>query len=64
MDWLDTAQNHYAVAAQNTKMVGQEIGLFIDWLEVCVSKSNQANNISHVVQVALLICNIVLILDS
>ncbi len=40
VDWLDMAQNHYLVAAQNTKMVGQEIGLFIDWLEVCVSKSN------------------------
>ncbi|XP_016311900.1 lipoprotein lipase-like isoform X2 [Sinocyclocheilus anshuiensis] len=33
VDWLDTAQNHYVVAAQNTKMVGQETGLFIDWLE-------------------------------
>uniref|UniRef100_A0A8C1L323 Lipase domain-containing protein n=1 Tax=Cyprinus carpio TaxID=7962 RepID=A0A8C1L323_CYPCA len=33
VDWLDTAQNYYALAAQNTKMVGQEIGLFIDWLE-------------------------------
>lgn len=40
VDWLDTAQNHYVVAAQNTKMVGQEIGLFIDWLEVCVTKSD------------------------
>uniref|UniRef100_A0A8C1XFY7 PLAT domain-containing protein n=1 Tax=Cyprinus carpio TaxID=7962 RepID=A0A8C1XFY7_CYPCA len=34
VDWLDTAQNYYALAAQNTKMVGQEIGLFIDWLEL------------------------------
>ncbi|XP_050950891.1 lipoprotein lipase isoform X1 [Labeo rohita] len=33
VDWLDTAQNHYVVAAQNTKTVGQEVGLFIDWLE-------------------------------
>ncbi|XP_051551024.1 lipoprotein lipase [Myxocyprinus asiaticus] len=33
VDWLDTAQNHYVVAAQNTKMVGQEVGHFIDWLE-------------------------------
>lgn len=39
VDWLDTAQDHYVVAAQNTKIVGKEIGLFIDWLEVCVSKS-------------------------
>uniref|UniRef100_A0A8C2CMN0 PLAT domain-containing protein n=1 Tax=Cyprinus carpio TaxID=7962 RepID=A0A8C2CMN0_CYPCA len=27
------ANNYYVVAAKNTKMVGQEIGLFIDWLE-------------------------------
>uniref|UniRef100_A0A4W5RW94 Lipase domain-containing protein n=1 Tax=Hucho hucho TaxID=62062 RepID=A0A4W5RW94_9TELE len=33
VDWLYTAQNHYPVAAQNTKMVGQEIAHFIDWLE-------------------------------
>uniref|UniRef100_A0A6Q2Z4N7 triacylglycerol lipase n=1 Tax=Esox lucius TaxID=8010 RepID=A0A6Q2Z4N7_ESOLU len=33
VDWLYTAQNHYLVAAQNTKMVGQEIAHFIDWLE-------------------------------
>lgn len=40
VDWLETAQDHYVVAAQNTKIVGKEIGLFIDWLEVCVSKLN------------------------
>ena len=34
VDWLTTAQNHYVVAAQNTKMVGQEIARFIDWMEV------------------------------
>ncbi|KAG8003659.1 Lipoprotein lipase [Nibea albiflora] len=28
-----TAQNHYVVAAQNTKAVGQEIARFIDWIE-------------------------------
>ncbi|KAA0712172.1 Lipoprotein lipase [Triplophysa tibetana] len=33
VDWLETAQDHYVVAAQNTKIVGKEIGLFIDWLE-------------------------------
>ncbi|XP_041695627.1 lipoprotein lipase [Coregonus clupeaformis] len=33
VDWLYTAQNHYTVAAQNTKMVGEEIARFIDWLE-------------------------------
>lgn len=43
VDWLDTAQDHYVVAAQKTKMVGREIGLFIDWIEVGVSKSNLHN---------------------
>uniref|UniRef100_A0A8C8HM22 triacylglycerol lipase n=1 Tax=Oncorhynchus tshawytscha TaxID=74940 RepID=A0A8C8HM22_ONCTS len=33
VDWLHTAQNQYPVAAQDTKMVGQEIAHFIDWLE-------------------------------
>lgn len=34
VDWLDRAQNHYGVAAQNTQEVGLEVGHFIDWLEV------------------------------
>ncbi|XP_063057218.1 lipoprotein lipase [Engraulis encrasicolus] len=33
VDWLDTAQNHYVIAAQNTKSVGQDIARFIDWME-------------------------------
>ncbi|KAM9797221.1 lipoprotein lipase [Syngnathus typhle] len=33
VDWLSTAQNHYVVAAQNTKAVGQEVARFIDWIE-------------------------------
>ncbi|KAI4829125.1 hypothetical protein KUCAC02_023187 [Chaenocephalus aceratus] len=33
VDWLDSAQNHYVVAAQNTKEVGHEIARFIDWIE-------------------------------
>ncbi|XP_019752215.1 lipoprotein lipase [Hippocampus comes] len=33
VDWLRTAQNHYVVAAQNTKAVGQEVACFIDWIE-------------------------------
>nr|AKG97518.1 lipoprotein lipase [Larimichthys crocea] len=33
VDWLNSAQNHYVVAAQNTKVVGQEIARFIDWIE-------------------------------
>lgn len=34
VDWLTSAQNHYVVAAQRTKAVGQEIARFIDWIEV------------------------------
>ncbi|KAL2089813.1 hypothetical protein ACEWY4_014501 [Coilia grayii] len=33
VDWLDTAQNHYVIAAQNTKSVGQDVARFIDWME-------------------------------
>ncbi|KAF3690952.1 Lipoprotein lipase [Channa argus] len=33
VDWLSSAQNHYVVAAQNTKAVGQEVARFIDWIE-------------------------------
>ncbi|XP_036442371.1 lipoprotein lipase [Colossoma macropomum] len=33
VDWLDAAQNHYVVAAENTEKVGQEVGHFIDWIE-------------------------------
>lgn len=41
VDWLTLAQNHYVVAAQKTKAVGQEIARFIDWIEV------SAHNSSH-----------------
>lgn len=34
VDWLNSAQNHYVVAAQKTKAVGQDIARFIDWIEV------------------------------
>lgn len=37
VDWLSSAQNHYVVAAQKTKAVGQEIARFIDWIEVSAS---------------------------
>lgn len=37
VDWLNLAQNHYVVAAQNTQKVGQEVGRFIDWVEVCIT---------------------------
>uniref|UniRef100_A0A4W4GAZ5 Lipase domain-containing protein n=1 Tax=Electrophorus electricus TaxID=8005 RepID=A0A4W4GAZ5_ELEEL len=33
VDWLNTAQNHYALAAQSTQKVGQEVAHFIDWIE-------------------------------
>ncbi|KAG7230797.1 hypothetical protein INR49_019611 [Caranx melampygus] len=33
VDWLTSAQNHYVVAAQNTKAVGYEVARFIDWIE-------------------------------
>ncbi|KAJ0065170.1 hypothetical protein NL108_005657, partial [Boleophthalmus pectinirostris] len=33
VDWLNSAQNHYVVAAQKTKSVGQEVARFIDWME-------------------------------
>lgn len=41
VDWLSTAQNHYVIAAQNTKSVGQDIAHFIDWMEVCAILLNQ-----------------------
>lgn len=41
VDWLSSAQNHYVVAAQKTKAVGQEIARFIDWIEVSGIKSSR-----------------------
>lgn len=38
VDWLTSAQNHYLVAAQKAKAVGQEIARFIDWIEVSLLK--------------------------
>lgn len=43
VDWLTSAQNHYVVAAQNTKAVGYEIARFIDWIEVSGSKTSQVS---------------------
>lgn len=40
VDWLTSAQNHYVVAAQNTKTVGREIARFIDWIEVSGIKNS------------------------
>uniref|UniRef100_W5M792 triacylglycerol lipase n=1 Tax=Lepisosteus oculatus TaxID=7918 RepID=W5M792_LEPOC len=33
VDWLSMAHNHYPIAAKKTKLVGQDIGRFLDWLE-------------------------------
>ncbi|KAL6107884.1 uncharacterized protein ACO6RY_18559 [Pungitius sinensis] len=33
VDWLASAQNHYAVAARNTEGVGHKVARFIDWIE-------------------------------
>ncbi|XP_041085328.1 lipoprotein lipase-like isoform X1 [Polyodon spathula] len=33
VDWLNRAHQHYPVAAENTKLVGQDIARFIDWME-------------------------------
>lgn len=39
VDWLTLAQNHYVLAAQKTKAVGQEIARFIDWIEVSFARN-------------------------
>ncbi|XP_064424649.1 lipoprotein lipase isoform X2 [Latimeria chalumnae] len=33
VDWLNLAHQHYPIAAQNTKLVGQDIAQFIDWIK-------------------------------
>lgn len=33
-DWLTLAQNHYAIAVRNTRLVGQEVAALLQWLEV------------------------------
>ncbi|XP_042198595.1 lipoprotein lipase isoform X2 [Callorhinchus milii] len=33
VDWLSRAHQHYTVAADNTRLVGQDIAQFVEWLE-------------------------------
>lgn len=33
-DWITLAQNHYAIAVRNTRLVGQEVAAILRWLEV------------------------------
>lgn len=34
VDWLIRAQQHYPVSAAYTKLVGKDVAMFIDWMEV------------------------------
>lgn len=34
VDWLARGSQHYLVSAANTELVGKDIALFIDWMEV------------------------------
>lgn len=38
-DWLTFAHQHYPIAVQNTRHIGQEIADFLEWLEVRAPKS-------------------------
>lgn len=40
VDWLVRAQQHYPVSAAYTKLVGKDVAMFIDWMEV--------SHISHI----------------
>lgn len=33
-DWLTLAHQHYAIAVQNTRLIGREIAEFIEWMEL------------------------------
>lgn len=38
-DWLTFAHQHYPIAVQNTRFIGQEIADFLEWLEVRAPRS-------------------------
>ncbi|XP_056600060.1 lipoprotein lipase [Triplophysa dalaica] len=33
VDWLDRASNHYPTSAENTRLVGEDVAKFVNWLE-------------------------------
>lgn len=42
-DWLTFAHQHYPIAVQNTRHIGQEIADFLEWLEVRAPRSKCAS---------------------
>ncbi|XP_029431169.1 hepatic triacylglycerol lipase [Rhinatrema bivittatum] len=36
VDWLSLAHHHYPIAVRNTRLIGQEIANFLEWLELSV----------------------------
>lgn len=40
-DWLTFAHQHYPIAVQNTRYIGQEIADFLEWLEVRAPRSTR-----------------------
>lgn len=40
-DWLTSAHQHYPIAVQNTRYIGQEIADFLEWLEVRAPRSTE-----------------------
>ncbi|XP_078541291.1 hepatic triacylglycerol lipase [Lissotriton helveticus] len=41
-DWLTLAHQHYAIAVQNTRLIGRELAEFVEWLELS-SKYQRSN---------------------